>query len=89
TDAQRFRPAHKKTCKAPGAPKSDDGNDTGTIDLHPDLAMKLVLRVPVSDYLIHLFQVHAMITLSLVTNPDAIKTHMLQITVNTLPSDTM
>ncbi|KAG6909321.1 hypothetical protein DXG01_001120 [Tephrocybe rancida] len=76
-------PEHKKSCKTPRVKNDNDE------DRHPDLAMKLVLHVPVSDYLTHLFQLYATISMSLLANPDAVDTHMLKITVNTLPSDTM
>ncbi|KAF5384074.1 hypothetical protein D9615_003425 [Tricholomella constricta] len=74
---------HKKTCRAPRVKDEDDA------ETHPDLAMKLALHVPASDYLIHLFQIYAVISMSLLTEPSAVETHMLQITVGTLPSDTM
>ncbi|GLB39720.1 hypothetical protein LshimejAT787_0702300 [Lyophyllum shimeji] len=67
-------------------PHVNDDNDAHT---HPDLAVKLALHIPESDYFIHLFQTYAVISMGLLANPSAVDTHMLQVTVGTLPADTM
>jgi hypothetical protein len=79
------RPNHKRACKTQRQSDTEEDEE----NKHPELAMKLVQRVPSIDYLMHLFQLYALLSMDILDNPSNASTSMLQVTVATTPADTM
>jgi hypothetical protein len=86
------RSDHKKACRAQPdrqSAKPEDEDGEGPEHKHPKLAMKLAQRVTSVDYLMYLFQLYALLSMDLLNNPSNVSTSMLQVTVSTMPADTL
>lgn len=81
------RSAHKKACRAQC--QSDEDDPEAPEHKHPELAMKLAQRVTGVDYLMHLFQLYALLSMDILDDPSKVSTSMLQVTVSTMTADTI